>query len=102
MYIQHVREAAERYMQHMYINENYLQITHSNIHVRINNSHGKNSYQSIDIHKAHTKNPIKDYVRKKKQNQRNQITTALNKKKKKKICSQKYMKVLQINELKKM
>lgn len=44
MYIQHVREAAERYMQHMYINENYLQITHSNIHVRIDYSHGKNSY----------------------------------------------------------
>lgn len=44
IYIQHVREAAERYMQHMYINENYLQITHSNIHVRINYSHGKNSY----------------------------------------------------------
>lgn len=41
MYIQHVREAAERYMQHMYTNENYLHIIHSNIHVRINNSHGK-------------------------------------------------------------
>lgn len=41
MYIQHVREAAERYMQHMYTNENYLQNIHSNIHVCINNSHGK-------------------------------------------------------------
>lgn len=56
------------------------------------------SQYNVDLHKANTKNPIKDFVREKhkikKQNQRNQITTALNKKKKKKICSQKYMKVL--------
>lgn len=51
------------------------------------------SQYNVDIHKANTKNPIKDFVREKhkikKQNQRNQKTNALYKKKKKKICSQK-------------
>lgn len=95
MYIQHVCEAAERYMQHMYINENYLQITHSNIHVRINYSHGKNliSQYNVDIHKANTKNPIKDFVREKHKIKKTKPKKPKNKciiqKKKKKICSQK-------------
>lgn len=63
MYIQHVCEAAERYMQHMYTNENYLQITPSNTHVRINYSHGKNSYQLIRC--RYTKSKYKEYVKKK-------------------------------------
>lgn len=57
------------------------------------------SQYNVDIiHKANTKNPIKDFVKKKhkikKQNQSNQKTNYALNKKKKKICSQKYMKLL--------
>lgn len=56
------------------------------------------SQYNVDIHKANTKNPIKDFVREKhkikKQNQRNQKTNALYKKRKRKFVHKKYMKVL--------
>lgn len=56
------------------------------------------SQYNVDIHKANTKNPIKDVVREKhkikKQNQRNQKTNALYKKRKRKFVHKKNMKVL--------
>lgn len=56
------------------------------------------SQYNVDIHKANTKNPIKDFVREKhkikKQNQRNQKTNALYKKRKRKFVHKKYLKVL--------
>lgn len=53
------------------------------------------SQYNVDIHKANTKNPIKDFVREKhKIKKQNQKTNALYKKRKRKFVHKKYMKVL--------
>lgn len=92
MYIQHVREAAERYMQHMYTNENYLQNIHSNIHVRINNSHGKKFLlvNTMQIYKKQIQRLCEKKTQKiKKTKPKKPKNKSITQKKKKKICSQK-------------
>lgn len=52
------------------------------------------SQYNVDIHKANTKNPIKDFVREKHKIKKQNKTNALYKKRKRKFVHKKYMKVL--------
>lgn len=73
MYIQHVREAAERYTWNTCTPMKTIYRLFIQIYMYVQVIHLEKiliSQYNVDIHKANTKNPIKDFVKKKTQDKK--------------------------------